>query len=181
MHNDWSYPISSTKTNCGVQPFRHHHILNSTCQFMGFKECFLSQRRSQCALWWMEQRNRKAVAFSQVIHAVRWEPRAGLELPAPSSKRHHHRHLCPALLSHHPSDGGHFCLQLTGFKTPLYLETQANTCQLLNTSMIQQCLCKATALALDSSDLSLPKYVMQWLCPCCFWQTAVWVVRSSRP
>lgn len=44
----------------------------------------------------------------------------------------HSRHLCPVSCSRHPSDGGCFCTQLSGFKAPLYLEAQANTWQLLN-------------------------------------------------
>lgn len=149
------------KTNCGFQPFRHHHILKSICHFMDFKERFLSHRRSQCALRRMEQRNRKAAAFSQVIHAVRWEPRAGLTLPSPSPKRNHHRHLCPALLSHHPSDGGHFCTQLQALKPNFIWKPRLTPANCYNTFMIQQCLCKAAVSTLDSSDLSLPKYVRQ--------------------
>lgn len=147
------------KTNCWFQPFRHHHILKSTCQFIDFKECFLSHRR--CALRWMGQRNRKAAAFSQAIRAMRWEPRAGLRLPAPGSKQHHHRYLCPALLSHHPSDGGRFCTQLQALAPVFIWKPRLIPANCYNIFMIQQYLCKAAVLALDSSDPSLPKYVTQ--------------------
>lgn len=93
---------------------------------MDFK-VYLSHRRLERALRrWMVQRKRKAVAFSQVINAVRQEPRAGLKLSGHSYRLHCNGVLCPDLLSFsfrwqaflHPT---------LGYKTPLYLETHTNT------------------------------------------------------
>lgn len=84
---------------------------------MDFK-VYLSHRRLQFALRWMGKR--KAVAFSQVIHAVQQEPRAGLKLSGHSYSQHRHRGLCPDLLSCFLSDGGHFCTQLWAIK-PLFI------------------------------------------------------------
>lgn len=84
---------------------------------------------------------------------------AGLKLPAPSSTNTTRD---PSVLVCF-----HISLQMKAIsahnfqplKLCFSLEALANTCQLLNTSMVQQCLCKAALFALDSSALSLQKYV----------------------